>query len=252
MAIVIAVGLLAPPLTNADRTVDIENGSFRGWAELQQRLNHPVAFGRGLSTGTSTGFASLAQLAGPVHKTGGVVFTYSIDGSYGGTRYFRGINLDYTSVGPGGSSWRYGQLGALVTPLPKDTSVPYAETYQSVGSGSFKLQMLKPPEQASDVLFYPGTLLKVDRNATLRSSRGNQAPPIAPGEKPATLDRLSVSGGAGGSYRVTTQYSTATEDQLRQAGTAYPDWLDPYRNFGGFYRTTPGVPVRKMRPSLMM
>ena len=62
MAAVIALGIFLPPLSNADRTIDIENGSFRGWAELQQRLNHPVAFGSGSASGTSTGFANLAQL----------------------------------------------------------------------------------------------------------------------------------------------------------------------------------------------
>src|SRR5919199_6351634 len=75
MAGVIALGIFLPPLSSADRTVDIENGSFRGWAELQQRLNHPVAFGRGSSSGTSVGFASTAPLGGPVNKTGGVVMT---------------------------------------------------------------------------------------------------------------------------------------------------------------------------------
>ncbi len=245
MAVVIAIGLLAPPLTNADRTVDIENGSFRGWAELQQRLNHPVAFGRGTSSGLSTGFASLAQLAGPVRKTGGVVFTYSIDGSYGGPRYFRGYNLADTAISPGGPSWRYNQARSVNVQVVKDAPVPYAETYQAMGTGGFKMQMLKPPDQASDVLFYPGTLVRVDRSATAHNTRGSQAPPgIVPADKLDTVDRLSVPGRAGGagSYKLTVQFSTATEEQLRSAGSAYPDWLDPYRNFGGFYRTTPDGP----------
>jgi hypothetical protein len=247
MAVVIAIGLLAPPLTSADRTVDIENGSFRGWADLEQRLNHPVAFGRGIASGTSTGFASLAQLTGPVHKTGGVVFTYSIDGTYGGPRYFRGINLTDTSLGPGGAAWRSGPQAPLSLPVQKDASMPYAESYQAQGTGSFKLQMLKPPDQAANVLFYPGTLLKVDRGGTARSARGSQPPPAGtvPGEKLNTLDSLSVPGrtGGAGSYKVNVAFSTATEDQLRSAGTAYPEWLDPYRNFGGFYRSGPETAV---------
>jgi hypothetical protein len=242
MAVVVAIGLLAPPLTNADRTVDIENGSFRGWADLEQRLNHPVAFGRGVSSGTSTGFASLVQLAGPVHRTGGVVFTYSIDGTYGGPRYFRGINLESTSVGPGGAAWRYGPQAQVSLPVQKDGSVPYAESYQAQSTGTFKLQMLKPPDQAANVLFYPGTLLKVDRSATAHSSRGSQPPPSAvAGDRLNTLDSLSVPGrtGGAGSYKVTVQYSTATEVQLQSAGSSYPGWLDPYRNFGGLYRSSP-------------
>jgi len=246
MAVVIAIGLLAPPLSAADRTVDIENGSFRGWAELQQRLNHPVSFGSGTSSGTSTGFASLANLAGPLRRTGGVVFTYTIDGSYGGPRYFRGFNLETTSVGAGGPSWRYNGQGALNLPIEKDVSAPYAEGYQAENTGTFKMQMLKPPDQAPDVLFYPGTLVKVDRATLARSSRGVQPPAgVVPTDKLQTLDRLSVSGrtGGAGSYKVSVRYSTATEDQLRSAGSSYPTWLDPYRNFGGGYRPSPDTAV---------
>ena len=242
MAGVIALGLLAPPLTTADRTVDIENGSFRGWAELEQRLNHPVAFGSGATSGTSTGFASLARLAGPIQKTSGVVFTYAIDGSYGGPRYFRGYNLNSTSTGAGGASWRYSELGAVNLPMEKDASTPYVETYQQQAAGSFKMQMLKPPDKATDVLFYPGTLLKVDRATVAHNFRGTQPPGgLVPPERVDTLDRLSVSGrnGGAGAYKVSVQYSTATEDQLRGAGTDYATWLDPYRNFAGAYRSAP-------------
>jgi transglutaminase-like putative cysteine protease len=239
MAAVIAVGLVVPPLTSADRTVDIENGGFRGWAELEQRLNHPVAFGSGATAGTSTGFASLARLAGPIQKTSGVVFTYSINGSYGGPRYFRGYNLDSTSTGLGGASWRYSELGAINVSMEKEAAAPYAETYQQQAGGSFKIQMLKPPDKATDVLFYPGTLLKADRTATAHNFRGGQPPAgLVPVDRVDTLDRLSVPGrgGASGSYQVTVQYSTATEDQLRAAGSDYPAWLDPYRNFASAYR----------------
>jgi len=240
MAAVIAIGLVVPPLTTADRTVDIENGSFRGWAELEQRLNHPVAFGSGAAAGTSTGFASLARLAGPIQKTSGIVFTYTITGSYGGPRYFRGFNLDSTSTGLGGASWRYSELGAVNVPIEKGAVAPYAETYQQVAGGSFKIQMLKPPSTATDVLFYPGTLQKADRTATAHSYRGGQPPAgLSPPERIDTLDRLSVSGrnGGSGNYQVTVDYSTATEDQLRAASGDYPAWLDPYRDFAGAYRT---------------
>ena len=239
MAGVIVLGLIVPPLTTADRTVDIENGSFRGWAELQQRLNHPVAFGSGATSGTSTGFASLARLAGPIQKTSGVVFTYAIEGSYGGPRYFRGFNLDATNTGAGGPSWRYAEGGAVSVAMAKEAAAPYAETYQQQAGGSFKMQMLKPPDRATDVLFYPGTLLKVDRSATAHNYRGIQPPSSSvPAERLDTIDRLSVPGrnGGAGSYKVNVEYSTATEEQLRAAGTDYAAWLDPYRNFSGVYR----------------
>src|SRR5207248_3028355 len=77
MAAVIALGIFLPPLSSTDSTVSMENGTFRGWAELQQRLDHPVAFGQGGGSGTSTGFASLVRLSGPIHRTAGTVFTYT-------------------------------------------------------------------------------------------------------------------------------------------------------------------------------
>jgi hypothetical protein len=237
MAAVIALGIFLPPLSNADRTVDIENGSFRGWAELQQRLNHPVAFGHGQSDGTSIGFATDVPLGGPIQKTGGVVMTYTVDGNFGGTRYFRGLNLERTSLGPDGSVWRYAQP-SIAFQVEKDIPPPYSEQYQAEQTGSFKVQMLKPPDKASDVLFYPGSLVKIDRNATGHSSVGLlSAPGLAGADKLNTLDRLSGGGrltGAG-AYKITVQYSNATEDQLRQSGTTYASWLDPYRNFTNTY-----------------
>ncbi|MDQ6900691.1 MAG: hypothetical protein M3072_14505, partial [Candidatus Dormibacteraeota bacterium] len=49
--VVVVLGIFLPPLSSVDRTVDIASGGFEGWAELQQRLNHPVAFGTGAATG---------------------------------------------------------------------------------------------------------------------------------------------------------------------------------------------------------
>jgi hypothetical protein len=237
MAAVIALGIFLPPLSNADRTIDIENGGFRGWAELQQRLNHPVAFGHGQSDGTSIGFSTDVPLGGPIHKTGGAVMTYTIDGNFGGPRYFRGLNLERTSLGPDGSVWRYSQP-SVAYQVEKDVPPPYSELYQAEQTGGFKVQMLKPPDKASDVFFYPGTLLKIDRNATAHSSVGLlSAPALAGADRLNTLDRLSGGGRltAVGNYKITVQYSNATEDQLRQAATTYPSWLDPYRNFTNTY-----------------
>jgi Transglutaminase-like superfamily/Domain of unknown function (DUF4129) len=237
MAAVIALGIFLPPLSSADRSVDIENGSFRGWAELQQRLNHPVAFGHGQSEGTSIGFATDVALGGPIHKTGGVVMTYTIDGNFGGPRYFRGLNLERTAFGQDGSAWRYAQPSTAFQ-LDKNIAPPYSEQYDASQSGSFKVQMLKPPDKASDVLFYPGTLTKVDRTSTAHSSVGLLFGGALPGaDKLNTLDRLSAGGqlSGTGTYKISVQYSNATEDELRQAGTNYPSWLDPYRNFTNTY-----------------
>lgn len=247
-AAVVAFGIFAPPLTSVDRTVDIENGMFRNWAELQQRLNHPVAFGRGEAVGTSIGFNGDVKLGGPIRKTGGLVLTYTIDGTYSGPRYFRGIDDIRTS----GGEWRYdpgGQDDATRAAVSKNTALSYAEQYHALGIGNFKIQMLKPPRGYEDVLFYPGQLHAIDRAAVGRQVDGIGAP-SEPGQL-FTIDRLSGTGKVGGlgSYKVTVAYSQANEDQLRSAGTAYPAWLDPYRNFAGLYRqpgaTDPPPPLAR-------
>lgn len=239
LAAVVALGIFLPPISTADRTVDIENAGFRGWAELQQRLNHPVAFGRGTASGTSTGFANLAQLGGSIRRTTAVVLTYQVEGQYLGPRYFRGLNLVVTSDGQGGPSWRYDEQSSVAAPVEKETAPAYIEDYLQQASGSFKMQMLKPPGRYQDVVFYPGALVKTDRPTIAHSVRGRQTAPSAVSSGLYTIDRLSAGGRqpATGNYKVTSIYSLATEDQLRAAGTDYAAWLDPYRNFANLYRT---------------
>ena len=236
MAAVVVLGIFLPPLSRVDSTVDLESGAFRGWADLNQRLNHPVAFGHGVSAGTSIGFADDVPLLGPIQKTGGLVFTYQTDTSYQGPRYFRGLDLLTTRAG----EWRYDSNSVLRAPLARDTSPPYAEDYEALGAATFKVQMLKPPAKAPDALFFPGQFLgRVDRETSITSDLGSGAAAAAIVSSPKiySVDRVSgTHGGSAGPYRVTVLYSQATDTQLRSAGTDYPAWVYPYTNFGGAYR----------------
>src|SRR6202521_5555974 len=47
MAALIVLGVMLPPLSTVDRTVDVESSLFSNWAQLQQRLNHPGTIGSG-------------------------------------------------------------------------------------------------------------------------------------------------------------------------------------------------------------
>src|SRR5438067_2405361 len=223
MAGVIALGIFLPPLSRVDSTVDIESGVFRNWAELQQRLNHQVAFGRGAAAGTSIGFNPDVKLIGPIHKTGGVVMTYTIDGTYSGPRgYFAGLDLMRTANG----EWYYpasdpGGLGPVT--VNKDEVMPYAEQYLSEAVGSFKIQMLKRPEKAPDVLFHPGELYKADRLTTLREvpgingSIGPSGNKLFPADPPRGADALDY-------FLFTSKegyceyFATAMGDLLRSLG----------------------------------
>src|SRR5207237_4067633 len=197
---VVMLGIFMPPLSTSDRTVDFENGTFRGWAELQQRLNHPVAFGGGQSSGVSIGFEPDVRLGGPVHKTGAVVFTYQrTNGSGPPTPYFRGLNLVQTYNGPNGPEWRYNPYFSSPTRIGKDAPVKYAEDYLAVQASAYNIQIVEPPAGAPDLLFYPGQLLKVDRTANARTSPGTPQPSTtSSGPTLTTMDRLSGPGSQGG------------------------------------------------------
>jgi hypothetical protein len=233
---VVILGIFLPPISQADQSVDIENGVFRGWAEFQQKLNHPAAFGRGLSVGTSVGFSQDVSLGGPIQKTGGVVFTYNYEGNYAGPRYFRGLNIDSPSLG----RWRYQNASFVRVLIPKDKAPNYAEDYRDMQAGTFKVSMLKPPATGTDVMFYPGELRHVNRDTVATESL-----PPPPGQASSlslyTLDRLSGLGrtGGAGNYTVTVAYSGANEEELRNAGTDYPPWVASYRGFPPAYRPEP-------------
>ena len=228
---VIVLGLFLPPISQADQSVDIENGLFRGWAEFQQTLNHPTEFGRGISTGTSVGFSTDVPLGGPISKTGGVVFTYNYQGNYGIPVYFRGLNM----TSPSGGIWRFSGARSVRAYLPKERTPSFAEEYRDLEAGTFTVSMLKPPGKATDVIFYPGDLRKLDRDALVTETLSTTLGPLN------TIDRVSGLGsnGAIGNYKLTVAYSGATEDELRRAGTDYPAWVSAYRGLPAGYRPDP-------------
>jgi hypothetical protein len=256
--LLVVLSVFLPPLSTADSTVDLENGVFRSWADLQQRLNHPVALGRGSGSGNSVGFADDVPLGGPVHQTGGVVMVYTVEGRYSGPRYFRGLNLARTASG----EWSYQPVSTIKQMVPKDQRPPYSEDYLSHSAASFKVTMLKPPRGFADVVFYPDQLFKIDRPVVASESAvgavaacGSITHPAScslgiPGSSATsvlqTVDRVTGlnSTSSAGSYRVVAEYSTASEDELRQARTNYPVWVAAYGQnpanpgrFGRSYRT---------------
>ncbi len=239
LAAVVALGIFLPPLSTADRTVDIQNAGFQEWAQLQQRLDHPVALGNGPAGSYSVGLSRLAALLGPQRKPSGVVFTYAVQGTYGPPPYFRAFDLGTTSGGPGGPTWRYPLGDTTQTRIQKGTTPDYAESFQAERTATFAISMLRPPGVQPNVLPYPGRLQRIDRNAVAHVAAVNQSPPAASGRRLDTIDDLTLAnrGSSAGSYTVTVAYSVATVAQLEAAGTDYPSWVQPYRTFGPSYRS---------------
>ena len=147
------------------------------------------------------------------------MFTYTYTGS-SGPRYFRGVNETETA----GGEWRYPNQVHLQARISKNTIPPYAEDYLQLALTAFSVKMISPPIGYSDILFYPGTLYRTDRESV-----ANQVI-LPPDNSLTTIDRLSsVSPPVStGTYNITVEYSSATDAELQAAGTAYPDWLASY------------------------
>src|SRR5262249_56776430 len=79
MAALIVLGILLPPLSTADRTLDVESGVFSSWAQLQERLSHPGLLSSHGGTGV-TGFTDDVKLTGQLQRTRDIVFTYTVVG----------------------------------------------------------------------------------------------------------------------------------------------------------------------------
>jgi transglutaminase-like putative cysteine protease len=225
MAALIVLGIMLPPLSTSDRTLQVESGVFTSWAQLQQRLNHFGSFNNGKATGV-TGFTDDVRLTGNLQRTRDIVFTYTTT-EYGGIKYFRGVNATVTY----NKSWSF--PGGSITDgasqsVPKNGPFLYAENYDKLAIGAVFIRMLRPPIHDTDVLFYPGQLDKVDRAA-----KGTQVSnEIGQSAFLYTMDRLSSVSPttSSGNYVATAEYSTATVQDLDGAGTRYPVWLAPYES----------------------
>ena len=218
MAALIVLGIMLPPLSTVDRTLDVESGLFTSWAQLQSRLNAGI-----FTTGaghTVTGFTDDVKLSGSLQRTRDIVFTYTIVGDYAGPRYFRGVDATQTV----GGEWRYPAQVGYKEVVGKNSLPSFSEGYQKLAGATLDVTMRAPPAGFGSVLFYPGQLFKVDR-----TTLANQVPelPGAPTPQLNSIDRLdSVQPpNSGGNYAVTSEFSTASESDLQGAGTSYPDWV---------------------------
>jgi transglutaminase-like putative cysteine protease len=222
MAALIVLAILLPPISTIDRTTDVESSLFSNWAQLQQTLNHPGVLGSSTSSGGgTTGFVTDVPLGGPLTRTKDPVFSYQLVGDSSGPRYFRGVNITSTVTG----EWRYPTppMTDLRQPVHKNQNMIYPEDYRQLALTGYRVTMVRPPNGNADILFYPGQLYRVDREAFATQVL------ISTGEM-TTVDRLSSvqPPTSLGNYTVTSEYSVATEADLQGAGTTYPDWLLPY------------------------
>lgn len=226
MAALVALGVLAPPLSGVDQTLNIENNLVRTWGQIT-RSSGPGPGGFGA---TSVGFSADAALDGSLKQTHGIVFTYSAADSAPGPSYFRGLNLS-----PGVDRWHFGSGAALALSLQIHGQIDYSETYVGQQRTSYQLTMLHQPSTWPSLIFYPGQLESVDREVRVLQD----ARPQLGARAFETIDQV-MTPNARGAYAVDVEQSTATADDLRGAGSSYPPWVEQYVGLPDTYRT-PGV-----------
>jgi hypothetical protein len=234
MAALIVIAIMLPPLSTSDRTLDVESSMFSNWAQLQQRLSHPGATGTGPGGPGVTGFASEVPLGGPLTRTKEPVFSYTVAGEFTGPRYFRGLNMTTNSD----KEWKFPGSVNLSKALPKNQVPLYGEEYQKLALSRAMVSMTRPPAGFSDIVFYPGEIYKLDRDAVAMQV----GLPEGRWTELTAIDRLSTVRPAtsAGKYSVTVEYSTATVSDLETAGTNYPSWLQNFSTLPTIgYRSPP-------------
>jgi transglutaminase-like putative cysteine protease len=226
MAALIVLAIMLPPLSTVDRTVDAESTLFSNWAQLQQRLStHVGAIGTGPGGSGTTGFSLDVPLGGPLTRTQDPIFTYTKDtkvGDYASTMYFRWVDVTATV----GGEWRYSAPPGLRRSIGKNQTATFAENYQGLAFAGVDIKMLRPPAAGPDIVFYPGELYRIDRPTVATQV----VLPLSTIGNLYSIDRLSSVSPptALGNYVVTVEYSSATDAQLKAAGSNYPDWVQQF------------------------
>ena len=242
-AVVMLLAIFVPPLTHDDQTVNVENGAFRSWAQFEVSLNHQVQQGRRGSAVFSQGFSTDAGLNGSLRRSEQVVFTYTLGGQYFGARYFRGVDLQ---LGGRPNQWAYlNNPFGFQTFVGKNSNFPYSDSnLQELNSASIQVRMIRPPSGAPAALFYPGQLVKTDRDVNaVESYRVAQGPTFG------TVDKVDSAKPptSAGNYKVTVEYSNPTEEELRAAGVKYPTWLPPYLAYPGLTNAPKSISTLKIK-----
>lgn len=226
MAALVVLGVLAPPLSGADQTLSVENDLSRTWGQV----THGSGRGPGGGPMASIGFSTEVPLAGSIKQSSGVVFSYNAGADAVGPGYFRGLN-----VSPATNEWRFQPDSGLTAPLVSGRPLDYIEPYTEFKRTSYRLTMQRPPQKQPNLIFYPGQLASVNRDVKV-TQVVRRAFTAALNQPFETVDQVTAAN-ARGSYTVDVDQSTATADDLRGAGSGYPDWVAPYRGLPLNYRT---------------
>jgi transglutaminase-like putative cysteine protease len=229
----VALGVLAPPLSVSDRTLDVENGLADAWG----RITHSA----GAGATTSVGFSTSALLGGALSRDNRVVLDYTVVGDAPGPNYLRGVDLE-----PLQDEWSFVPRPATTQRIRSGNEVSYGESYTAQQRAVYTIDMQRPPAAAPDMIVAPGRVDSANRDVQVSQSRLRSPNPFD--RSLETVDEITASSGRG-SYQVQVEESVATEEQLRDDGLMYPEWVTPYLQLPPDYR--PAATLRRVHELAM-
>ena len=203
----LVIAILAPPLNTIDLSVALFHGrdASQGIGPGEGNGGPGAVPGSNL---TVTGYSDHVAPGGTLTRSSSVVMQVSSD--FTRPVYWRGINLYSLSNG----AWTRGQAARVSVEVGPNTNLDTgSDGTRQVVHGT--IEVLGVPQQT---IFWPGEPVKADRTTLLRSDQVGAVGGVATVEAAYATSPLRP----GTKYTVQAADSLATEDDLRQAGTAYP------------------------------
>jgi hypothetical protein len=207
--ILVAAFFVLPPLSTEDLSAQYFSGTSPSGSGTGDR---PGTSGRGgNSLFARTGYSERVEPGGTLVRSLSPVMEVTTDVAL--PVYWRGIDLYAVRNG----SWESTSSPALTVPASPNQTLA-TDTYQARQPVHATIKVLGVPQ---NTIFWPGE--------PVRAAVGSQVRGLPASNAGQGVDVASVDGAyarnllpPGLTYTVDASYSTATEDQLRSAGTAYP------------------------------
>lgn len=221
--LVISLAWLAPPVVDA-KTLGLLDEFEGSWRELQGEWNRLYAdLNYRNPLGTVGTFGQSLKLGGPRTLTDEPVMNVQVDGV---GRYWRAAVYDEYS----GAGWRSNDDETTTFGLEVSPSLPNFQAREAV------TQTYTVYQNGVTVLYTMANPVRLDRPAkvyfnALSAEQVAQRSELTwlgaeePWVEEVTYMRSNTALHAGESYQVVSLASRATVDQLRSAGTDYPDWV---------------------------
>lgn len=206
--VLLVVAILLPPLNKVDLSVAMFHGRSPTGGDGPADSAAGRSAAQPVPNLTQTGYSERVAPGGTLVRS--QIPVLQVSSTFGRPVYWRGINL-YSVVN---GVWSPGPARAVTA----DAGANALLDRGNAGARQTVRAIVNVLDVPQTTIFWPGEPIQVNQPATLRSDAVGSLGGVASVE--AAYARTAVP--VGQSYVVQASQSVATEDQLRQAGTAYP------------------------------